>query len=239
MSPEFILKRISWMTSIPNWRVSDGSVQFGFEGIEKHEVNPSFVRQIHGIDIVQCNETCQFDSTCRPAADGIYTTEHDQVVGVQTADCLPVLVYQPDGEFVMAVHAGWRGLRSGILQKALAKAEEISHLDKVKVIIGPSIGQKAFEVGPEVLSEFQRHELGLVNVESWGAAKGVRDRWHLDLGSIAATICHAAGVAANHISVLKSCTYERDDLWHSYRRNGKKAGRNWSWIRIDREKGPR
>ena len=104
---------------------------------------------------------------------------------------------------------------------------------KPLVAIGPHISSHSFEVGPEVLFEFSNSkqfatDLQLCHISS----KGHGDRWHLDLGIASVFSLINAGAKAENISLMRTCTKLNPNEWHSYRRDGLKAGRNWSWISL-------
>jgi polyphenol oxidase len=114
-------------------------------------------------------------------ADASITSEPDQPCAVMTADCLPLLVARPAARQCAAIHAGWKGLAAGVIEKTLQRMRELAHeqgLDQKTaqarqnhcemlgantlpdtwyVWLGPAIGQGAFEVGPEVREKFVRH----------------------------------------------------------------------------------
>jgi len=83
-----------------------------------------------------------------PTADGAWTGETETVLAVLTADCLPVVLSDRDGSRLSIVHAGWKGLASGILQNAL---ELFTDFHDVHAWLGPAIGPTIFEVGEDVL----------------------------------------------------------------------------------------
>lgn len=199
------------------------------------ELLPHHATQVHGSDIVVADDKTKFDSKERPAADATYTGS-GLVVAVKTADCLPVLISTTDGRWVAAVHAGWRGFCKGIIAKTLELARMQNPEKDFIILIGPSISRERFEVGPEVIDALRAPACGL----SSGAihlvtSKGLKDRWHLDLGLAAACQLIEAGIAPTAIEVMQSCTHQESNgqnfRWHSYRRDGKACGSNWTWIR--------
>ena len=137
------------------------------------------------------------------------------VAVVLTADCLPLLLAGPDG--VAAVHAGWRGLADGVIEAAVRALSPSP--GRIHAWLGPAIGQRAFEVGPEVRAAF---------VDADPAAAGCfiagrGDRWHADLYALARLRLTALGVHA--ISGGNGCTFEDAAQFHSYRRDGARSGR--------------
>jgi hypothetical protein len=176
-----------------------------------------------------------YDADERPEADGIYST-NAETVAVKTADCLPVLIASTNGNFIAAIHAGWRGFTSGILINALKIAQSHQAITTLRVVVGTAISRERFEVGPEVVHAMQGQDCGLTD-DAWSLAvtKGQADRWHVDLPVAAALQMSIAGVEPRHIEVIQSCTVtskrENQCLWASYRRDGKGCGSNWTWIR--------
>lgn len=226
--------------------LSRAGYKHGFCGIEDltyQTVTPHHCRQVHGTKILSASDATLASSENRPDADGIYTTTSN-AVAVKTADCLPLLIASSTSTFAMAVHAGWRGLTSGILRNALKCSESYAPLESLVICIGPSLSTDAFEVGRDVVDRVMSEDFGIPEV-AWpfAVAKGRIDRWHIDLQLAAAIQLYIAGVKTENIEVIRSCT--RTDInrstqhdqktkpyvWHSYRREGPGCGSNWSWIK--------
>lgn len=205
---------------------------FGFSGVQSTPPKQRhFPKQVHGTVIIEAKSSLtDLTSPDRPQADGIFTTVPATTVAVQTADCLPVLIYH--SRCAMAVHAGWRGLAAGILQQASKKLEDLSiQPEETCVILGPAIGPASYEVGPELVDQFQ----GMFadsQALAWVMGKGQADRWHLDLAMAASLSLAELGFPAASIYCLRSCTKMDEDHWHSYRRQAEEAGRNWSWLSL-------
>jgi purine-nucleoside/S-methyl-5'-thioadenosine phosphorylase / adenosine deaminase len=173
-------------------------------------------RQVHGTTVVTAVEG---DA---PEADGLVAAQGGLLVGVVTADCVPVLLIEPRRGLAAAVHAGWRGSAAGVLEEALR------HLTSggggaVEAVIGPAIGGCCYEVGPEVREAFETRTGG-ATAEAWsrGAA---RDR--VDLRTAARLLLARAGVAT--VTVLGPCT-ACGAGYHSYRRDGARTGRQLSFV---------
>ncbi len=131
------------------------------------------------------------------------------VCAVLTADCLPVLM--TDGETIAAIHAGWRGLLGGILTKALV---QIPWRRKPLVFLGPAISAEVFDVGEEVYRAFLKRSLAFER----GFAKR-NGRWYADLYRLAAIELRGHGVKA--IYGGSWCTYQEEEKFFSYRRDGR------------------
>ncbi len=168
---------------------------------------PAWLRQVHGIDVADAAEGS--DRT----ADAAVARRPDAVCAVLTADCLPVLLCDRDGERVAAAHAGWRGLAGGVLAAAVAALD----VDPASLMawLGPAIGPGAFEVGAEVRDAFlQRrptHDTAFRPAATGGKYLG--DLYALARGELA-----AAGVTAVFGGGL--CTVSDPARFYSYRRDG-------------------
>lgn len=164
-------------------------------------------QQVHGVEMRRWEAPPQRPLTDtaapRPEADGHVTALPGLGLLVQVADCLPVALASP-GQVAM-VHCGWRGLAGGIVARAVAELDA-----PPTAVVGPGIGRCCFEVGPEVLDAF-------ADVE--GAADGRM----LDLRMVAEARLRTAGV--ERVEHVDLCTYCRDDLFFSHRRDGGVTGR--------------
>ena len=173
----------------------------------KLPVAPRWLKQVHGTRLV--------DAASSPSgneADGCYSRERSVVCVVMTADCLPVLIADKKGEYVAAVHAGWRGLCDGIIEKAIIESNLPP--ERLQVWLGPAIGSAAFEVGEEVRSAFiERY------VEAAGAFKvGLPGKWLADIYLLARIALQQVGVTNSYGGQF--CTYSDAARFYSYRRDG-------------------
>lgn len=140
---------------------------------------------------------------------------------ILTADCLPLLLCSNDGQQIAAVHAGWRGLASGILLNAIKQFD--APADQLRLYIGPAICPKCFEVGADVVRAFTSAipRAGSYFSESTSAEDGT-PRWLCNLAGIAAHQAQLAGI--KHIQQSNECTACGGETFYSYRKN-KDAGR--------------
>lgn len=176
---------------------------------------PQWLRQVHGTQVLQCDATTHRDSP--PEADASLTRTRGVVCVVQTADCLPVLLCDRRGATVAAVHAGWRGLATGIIDEALAQMQVPP--EQVLAWLGPAIGPDAFEVGDDVRDVFLTADVN--------AAVAFRPRaagkWHADLYRLARLRLQRLGV--ENVYGGGYCTVTERARFFSYRRDGAKTGR--------------
>ena len=167
-------------------------------------------RQIHGANVVMA------DDAPLPG-DALVAASPHQIVGVRTADCVSVLLADPASGLVAAVHAGWRGLVSNVIAATIRRMHQLtSHPARLLAAIGPAIGREAFEIGPEVASQFV--DAGLRDAVFPGDP-----RPHADLHLAAQIRLQDSGIPASRIEGSGICTYT-DGRFFSYRRSGSHAG---------------
>lgn len=180
---------------------------------------PAWLKQVHGTRIVQAGA----EHLAR--ADGSWSRTPGQACVVMMADCLPVLLADRHGTVVAAVHAGWRGLSAGVIEAAVT-AMNVAPAD-LSVWLGPAIGPRAFEVGPEVRAAFVGHDSA--HAAAFVAGRG--DRWMADLHALARRRLERIGVADVH--GRGRCTFTEDRQFYSFRREPAGGGRMATllWIR--------
>lgn len=176
----------------------------------------SRARQVHGDRVLWVRAGVV---PAEEEADALATNE-ERVVAVVTADCVPILLADRRGGRVAAVHAGWRGSRARIAERAVESLVDAgARTADLVAAIGPCIGRCCYEVSPELAAAF---------ADSFGPAVATDRR--LDLALTNRKTLLDAGLAAERIEVLEDCTF-CDDRFHSFRREGKAAGRQFSFIR--------
>lgn len=170
---------------------------------------PLWLNQIHSNKIVRVEDIDPSDSIQNTSADGTITSLIDQACVVMTADCLPVLLTDLNGEQVCAVHAGWRGMADGILEKAVSEFK--TQPSNLLAWCGPCIGVDHFEVGLEVKTQLSGPE---------DAYRSHQDpnKTYADLKLLAAFRLEAVGV--KHCYLSSHCTYADAESFYSYRRDG-------------------
>jgi YfiH family protein len=175
------------------------------------------MRQVHGTLV----RRAPWKGT--PEGDASVADEPGLVLGVATADCLPILLFDPARGAVAAAHAGWRGTAAGVVAGAVeALVAEGSRPDDIVVAIGPGIGPCCYEVGEELREAF-------VGGEDF-FRPGPRGRPHLDVRAANVRQLCEAGVPPDRIHHVDECTSCRPDLYYSYRRDGPGTGRMISFI---------
>ena len=156
-------------------------------------------------------------------ADAMVTDRPGWCLSVIVADCVPILMFEPEKKVVAAVHAGWRGTVKRILQKTveLMIGQYGVSADKIIAGIGPSIGPCCYEVGPEVASEVRDSQSGPESL----LIVGDSDRFLLDLWEANRRQLLEAGVHGDNIELSGLCTSCNHDRFYSYRYFGGRTGR--------------
>lgn len=155
------------------------------------------------------------------ATDGLITAAEDLVLTLQVADCIPLYLVDPDRKVTGLIHAGWRGAASGIISQALDKMVQVGcRLEQIKAVIGPCLRSVNFEVGPEVARLFPKQF----------TQPGSGDRFLLDLSGFVIGELLDSGFQAVNIFDTGLSTYPNPDSFHSFRRDGKAAGRMYAML---------
>ena len=178
-----------------------------------------WINQVHGCNVIELPGTCM-------VGDSVYTSKKNVVCAVRTADCLPILVTNKKGSMVAAIHAGWRSLGSGIIEKTLTKMNSDSD---VYAWLGPSIGAERFIVGQDVYNFFKKNDPKIIN-----SFIKYHDKYKLCLPTAAKCKLLNSGVKNIFGSTIDEnfCTYDDVDRFYSYRRDNR-TGRMVSLIWIN------
>ncbi len=167
-----------------------------------------------------------------PEADALLARP-GQAVGVFTADCVPILLVDPEARLVAAVHAGWRGTLAGVVVAAVeALLEAGAQAGSLRAALGPRIGACCYVVGDDLSSRFEAR---------FGAAVSVRDGGpgpRLDLGMANRALLLELGLQPDHIELLPDCTACAKDRagrprFFSYRREKELSGRQLSFVALN------
>lgn len=168
------------------------------------------VHQVHSPDVV----TVTAPLLDKPRADALVTATPGIVLSVLTADCQPVLFADAAAGVVGAAHAGWKGAADGVLEKTLDAMEALgAQRQRIAAVIGPSISQRNYEVGPEFLDRFTA--LDPQNARYFVAGKA--GKYHFDLPAFGLSRLRACGIASARWT--RHCTYADPDRFYSYRRS--------------------
>ncbi|NLC36126.1 MAG: peptidoglycan editing factor PgeF [Alcaligenaceae bacterium] len=150
-----------------------------------------------------------------PQADAAITTQPGVVLAIMTADCIPVVMADAHGRALGVAHAGWRGLAAGVLEATLAALRaRLPEASAWRAWIGPCIGQQSFEVGDEVRVAFTEQDPDAQQYFTAGRQAG---KWQADIAALARHRLLTIGLYDVEVSGL--CTYQRADLFYSYRRS--------------------
>ena len=180
------------------------------------------LRQVHGDTVVEPPWPAP------PAADAAVSTRAGELLGVETADCLPVLLVDPVRRAAAAVHAGWRGSAAQVVARAVqALVVRGSRPRDLLAALGPAIGPCCYEVGDELRPAFGAEAAHVF-------LPGPNGRPRLDLAAANRRQLLAAGLRPPAITHLDECTRCRPELYHSYRREGRGSGRMISYVGFSR-----
>ena len=167
------------------------------------------VHQVHSADVITVTEP----TADRPKADALVTASPDVVLSVLTADCQPVLFADAAARVIGAAHAGWKGALSGVLEATLDAMEALgARREATTAVIGPTISQRAYEVGPEFFDDFIAEDPTFARF----FAQGNDDRMMFDLPALGLHRLRQAGVG--HAEWTRHCTYSDPSRFFSYRR---------------------
>jgi YfiH family protein len=169
------------------------------------------VYQVHSPDAVLVEGPWQAE---RPKADAMVTALPGLALGITTADCGPVLFADAQAGIIGAAHAGWRGAVTGVLESTLEAMERLGAArSRIVAVLGPTISQAAYEVGPEFVARFAQEAPGH---ERFFRPSGKEGHAMFDLPGFIGARLEAAGVG--EFTNLALCTYSDEERFFSYRR---------------------
>lgn len=181
---------------------------------------PHWLQQVHSTHIYRALQPAKrvshFIYDQAPRADAAWTATPNTVIAVLTADCLPVVISDTNATVVGVVHAGWRGLAAGVIERLFLQLMQQAGADaNWQVWIGPSISQKHFEVGPEVYKAFvEKNSL----LKRYFISTITSDKYLADLAGIAANKIRQVSSNQAIINFSNACTYAEKNKYYSYRR---------------------
>lgn len=185
--------------------------------------------QTHSPDVVVVNSANRSDwpdfaHQDRPRGDAVITQTPGLVIGVLTADCLPLLLYAPDIAAVAAVHAGWRGTVAGVVPATLQRLQALgADLSRLRAAAGPHLQATSFQAGQDLRDQFLAANPAYeAHFQPWSspnqpvALPSEANKWRFNLSAVVRDQLAAAGVPA--VEVLPHDTYGDEADWFSFRR---------------------
>ena len=183
--------------------------------------------QVHGVSIGVVNRRDRGQGAyARSAAlknkDALMTNEPGLAIAILTADCLPLFMVDAKKKAICLVHAGWKGLHKKIITQAIQRMKAFFKTDvsDLTVALGPSLGSCCYEVGKEFIDFFP------------GATSSRGGKLYLDMARAAADQLLKSGVESGQIYDTHLCTSCLNQEFFSYRREGERAGRSMSILKI-------
>jgi YfiH family protein len=170
------------------------------------------VHQVHSADVVTVTGPMPLDQ--RPQADAMVTDRTNLLLGILTADCVPVLFHDPQAHIIGAAHAGWKGALAGVTDNVITAMEALgADRGHIACAIGPCIAQASYEVDVAFRTRFV--DADPANDRFFAAGKP--DHFQFDIEAYVAERLHAAGISK--IDKLGLDTYVHEDRYYSYRRS--------------------
>jgi hypothetical protein len=187
--------------------------------------NLLLISQVHEATVAEASESRPRPWPC-PSADAIISNDSSAAIAVRVADCVPILLAEPSGRCVGAVHAGWRGVAKRI---AIAAVEAMqlrygARPEGLLAAVGPCIGPCCYEVGADTRDAFVKtgHHRSLL--DRWFEPKE-NAKFHLDLWQATRDQLEGAGLRPSNVHVAELCTRTHAGRFHSFRADGANAGR--------------
>ena len=203
---------------------------------DEHLIMP---HQVHETEVVMVDDNfLQQSADVRQqqleGVDALMTNIPGVCIGVSTADCIPVLLFDPIKRIAAAIHAGWRGTTKRIVEKsvdAMIAAYGCSPQDVVAQI-GPGIHIESFEVGDEVYEAFHKEGFSMESISmKYPARDGSSiEKWHINLPECNRQQLLSCGIPYSQITVSEICTYQQHERFFSARRLGINSGRIFTGI---------
>lgn len=174
--------------------------------------NLAELEQIHGSEILEA-----VAGSRQGSGDALITNRKGIALGIYVADCIPIFLYDPIKKCVAAIHAGWRGTAVEIVKKTVKALENQYGSDSQDLLawIGPGITGVEYEVDLGVAGNF---------AERFYRKRG--DKYLLDLKAVNLNQLLECGLSNENIEISSYSTFTSDNMFHSFRRDGLKAGRH-------------
>ncbi|MGL4655136.1 MAG: polyphenol oxidase family protein [Sarcina sp.] len=185
---------------------------------EKFDVEKvNYTNQIHSDIIINLDN----EDSKEKEADALILSRENEIVGVFTADCVPVILYDEEKNVISAVHSGWKGTIADISKKVAIEMQKVYGCNNLKVIIGPCVGQCCYEVSEELATKFK---------EKYGdeVASGRMLNLKYAIRKQLEGIIKEESI--KDLDICTNCNSEYE--LHSYRKNTEEAGRLFSFAFI-------
>jgi uncharacterized protein, YfiH family len=190
--------------------------------------------QTHGTEIREIDEdffrlSPNAKSEFLNAVDAIYTRLHQVCIGVTTADCVPLIFFDPVRKAVAVAHAGWRGTCGRIAEKTVMSMIQKYNCKTTDILvtIGPSISAQVYEIGDEVVGNFEMAGFEMTSIIQKRDKKIYLDLWKANQQSLI-----KIGIPEENIEISGICTFTEHEKFFSARRLGIKSGRMLSGIML-------
>ena len=190
-----------------------------------HQTHETTVRQVGNELLSMPKEVRQM---VLEGVDALITNVPGVCIGVSTADCIPIILYDAEHHATAAIHAGWRGTVKRIVQNAIAQMHTAfaTNPQTLRAVIAPGISLQNFEVGDEVYEAFANAAFPM------GEIAKRHEKWHINLPLCNQLQLLEAGLKAENIHATDICTYDRCNEFFSARRLGINSGRIFTGVTI-------
>lgn len=169
------------------------------------------VHQVHSADVAVITSAEDLGALAATRADAMVTNQPGIALGILTADCQPILFADAEAGVIGAAHAGWKGAIGGVIEATVAAMEDLG-ARHIRAVIGPTISQRAYEVGEEFMDQFLAEDPDYDRF----FAGGPNGRPMFDLPGFGLMRLRDAGVSA---AWTRHCTYSEPERFYSYRRS--------------------
>ncbi|MGE8125795.1 peptidoglycan editing factor PgeF [Methylobacterium sp. NPDC080182] len=167
--------------------------------------------QVHSADVVTVEAPFAAE---RPKADAMVTRVPGLALGIATADCGPILFADPENGVVGAAHAGWKGALTGVIGATVSAMEALgARRSRIVAVLGPTIGQASYEVGPDFVARFGSDAPGMERFLGPGARPG-----HAQFDLPGFILARLGEAEIGEATALNLCTYADPERFYSYRR---------------------
>jgi YfiH family protein len=182
--------------------------------------NPYYIKQVHGNKVINLDNDSKFSHVC----DGLITRKKKQVIGILTADCIPLIISSKCGNIVCALHVGRKGLEYNIIKNAFKILNKYSY--EYEAWVGPAISKKYYIVDSKVKNLFKSINKDYVDFFKQSNSKNI---FNMDLIGIASF--QLAKNNVDNISYSNLCTVENNDDFYSHRyTSSKERFGTYVWI---------